>query len=125
MKYSDQEKQEFIQQFKNRSKQFAIDIVNLCDELPNQPSTKVIRYQLIKSATSTGANYRAACRGRSQAEFFAKMSIVTEEADESLFWLELLKECNINCDEARLNILMKEADELVRVFSKARKNTYK
>ena len=76
----------------------------------------------MRSASSTGANYRAACRARSKAEFYAKLSITIEEVDESLFWMEILVESTI-IPANRLESLMQEATEIVKVLSKARKNT--
>ncbi len=85
-------KEEFIEQMKKRTKQFAVDIIRFCDSLTVIKASSVITYQLVKSATSTGANYRAACRARSQNEFFSKICIVVEEADESEYWLEVIKD---------------------------------
>ena len=82
-------------QMKQRTKNFAKQIIQLCRKLPNSREGKLIGDQLFRSATSVAANYRAACRGRSKAEFVSKLAIVEEEADESMFWLELIKEMNI------------------------------
>ena len=73
----------------NRTKQFALRIIKVVNALPNTISGKAIANQLVRSGTSVGANYRAACRGRSKREFNSKLHIVLEEADESLFWLEI------------------------------------
>jgi four helix bundle protein len=81
---------------------------------------QIISRQLLRSATSVGANYRAACRAQSRAEFAAKLSIVVEEADETLYWLELLKESGFIQPE-RLRELIKEADELVAIATSSRK----
>jgi len=83
-----------------------------------------MKRQLLRSATSVGANYRAACRARSAAEFYAKLSIVIEEADETLYWLELLEESGTSTKNAVASIT-KEAAEIVSVLAKARKNTIK
>jgi four helix bundle protein len=80
------EKEIFIEEFKQRTKKFAGDIIIFGNSLVSSPATSVVTYQLIKAASSTGANYRAACRARSQAEFFSKMCIVVEESDESEYW---------------------------------------
>jgi len=77
------EKEVFIEKLKERTKKFAVDIIKFCDSLSNIKASSVIVYQLVKSATSAGANYRATCRARSKKEFFSKMCIVVEEADES------------------------------------------
>jgi four helix bundle protein len=78
--------------FKRRTKQFALRVIRLVDSLPTSRSADVIGKQLLRSATSVGANYRAACRARSAPEFQAKLGIVEEEADESVYWMELLVE---------------------------------
>jgi four helix bundle protein len=77
---------------RKRTKEFAVAVFRLCDSLPDTPSCRVVRRQLTRSASSVGANYRAACHARSKAEFLSKMSIVEEEADETEYWLELLDE---------------------------------
>ena len=78
------------EELKRRTKQFALRIIKLVDALPKTTSGRAIGNQLVRCGTSVGANYRSACRGRSKAEFIAKLGIVEEEADESKFWLELL-----------------------------------
>src|SRR5262245_26167277 len=95
-----------------RTKAFALRVIKLVDTLPNRRSCDVIGKQLLRSATSTGANYRAACRARSTAEFVAKMGIVEEEADESAYWMELLTEAEIVKQEL-LSDLHAEASEIV------------
>ena len=75
---------------KSRTKQFALVVMRLCRTLPQSPEARIISRQLLRSATSVGANYRAVCRARSTADFTSKLGLVLEEADESLFWLELL-----------------------------------
>jgi len=122
MKYSQNEKEIFIEKFKAKTKKFAVDIILFCEKLPNTRGCRNISFQLIKSGTSTGANYRAACRARSKAEFHAKISIVVEEADERLFWLEMIEDTGILCDNRELRRLKKEAEEIVKVTSTARKN---
>lgn len=83
-------KTDFIEILKNRTKKLSIDIILMYDAIQKTDATRVIGRQLIRSATSTAANYRVACIARSQKEFFSKMCIVAEEADETLFWLEIL-----------------------------------
>jgi four helix bundle protein len=95
-----------------RSKKFAIVIIRLVDRLPNRRSTDVIGRQLLRAATSVGANYRAARRGRSTAEFCAKLGIVEEEADECVYWLELLQEIGA-APPTVLVPLLREANEIV------------
>jgi four helix bundle protein len=82
-------------EFKARTKKLALDIIELVQALPNSRTADVLGRQLLRSATSVGANYRAACRGRSTADVISKLSIVEEEADESAYWLELLIEAKI------------------------------
>lgn len=102
------EKEIFVEGLKNRTKKFGIDVILFCDSLKQKKASAVVTYQLVKSATSTGANYRAACRGRSQAEFFSKICIVVEEADESVFWLEVIDESNLSNDKIELERLLNE-----------------
>ncbi len=101
-------------EMRGRTKQFAKRIIELCRELPNNREGRLIGNQVFKSGTSVAANYRAACRGRSKAEFVSKLGIVLEEGDETLFWLELINEMKI-CDENVVPSLMQECDELVAI----------
>src|SRR5256714_14144051 len=80
------------QELKNRTKKFALDVIGLCAALPHLPETRHAIDQLIRSSSSVAANYRSACRGKSKADFIAKLGIVEEEADESGFWLEMLRD---------------------------------
>jgi four helix bundle protein len=114
----------FNAQFRDRTKKFAVDVILFCDQLPLTVASRTIIFQLIKSATSTGANYRAACRARSKAEFHAKMSIVVEEADESQFWLEVIEDTRLASGD-ELKRLQHEALEIVKVCSKARSTASK
>lgn len=100
---------------KKRTKAFALDVIRLCDTLPNSRSANVLANQLLRSGTSVGANYRSACRTRSDADFISKVGITLEEADESVYWLELLNDAGIKQGE-ELNGLMKEGNELVAIF---------
>ena len=100
---------------KIRTKQFAIRVIRLSRALPRNEEARVLGKQLLRSATSVGANYRGACRSRSRAEFIAKLGVVLEEADETVFWLELLFEADI-VGQARLAPLIKEAEELTSIF---------
>jgi four helix bundle protein len=103
------------EEMRKRTKEFAKQVINLCRQLPETREGRMISGQLFRSGTSVGANYRAACRGRSKADFISKIGIVLEEADESLYWLEILSEINIVKRELVIP-LMKEADELVSIF---------
>jgi len=98
-----------------RTKRFALRIVQLYRSLPKSDEARILGKQLLRSGTSVGANYRAACRARSRAEFVAKLGIVLEEADESVFWLELLQEAGVFPD-AKLRDIIGEAKELVSIF---------
>ena len=100
------------QEFKRRTKHLALRVIELVDELPKRNTANVIGRQLVRSATSVGANYRSACRGKSTPDVLAKLAIVEEEADETIYWLELLIEANI-VREARVAELMKETNEIV------------
>ena len=116
------DKQEFIEDFKNRTKEFVLRSIRVFQALPKNEEAHILGKQFLRSASSTGANYRAACCARSKAEFYAKLSITIEEADESLFWMEILAESNI-IPLNRLESLIQEATEIIKVLSKARKNT--
>jgi four helix bundle protein len=100
---------------KERTKQFALRVIRLCRALPRSEEARIIGRQLLRSGTSVGANYRAACRARSKAEFVAKLEIVLEEADETVFWLELLQESDI-VTARKLGSLAQEARELTSIF---------
>jgi four helix bundle protein len=104
------------EELKIRTKQFALRIINLAEALPQKPSGRIIRNQLIHSGTSVGANYRSACRGRSKAEFISKLGIALEEADESAYWLELIIEGKLLKKEL-VEPLLNEANELTAIFS--------
>ena len=108
-------------QVRERLKLFALDILKLSEFILDTTGGKVINYQLTKSGTSVYANYRAALRGRSKAEFFSKLSIVVEEADESEMWLDLLISAKIIVNEFISN-LYNESLELVKILSHMRKN---
>lgn len=108
------------EELKYRTKQFAILIITFCRSFPKNEEAVIIKRQIIRSATSVAANYRAVCRARSDAEFFSKLSIVVEEVDETLFWLELIKDLNISNDNS-FDKCFSEANELVKIFSKSRK----
>jgi len=102
------------EQLKQRTKDFAKNIIELCRNLPNNREGRLLGNQVFRSGTSVAANYRAACRSRSKAEFISKLAVVGEEADETLFWLELIKEVK-TLETPLLNDLAKESDELVAI----------
>jgi len=99
-------------EFKNRTKDIALRVIRLVETLPNTHSAQVIGKQLLRSATSIGANYRAACRGKSTADLLHKLSIVEEEADESVYWLELLIEAEM-VPNSKLSPLIGDINEIV------------
>ena len=99
-------------EFKRRTKQLALRVIRLVNALPQGQTADVIGKQLLRSATSVGANYRSACRGKSTADVIAKLSIVEEEADESLYWFELLVESGLVPAE-QLKSLMSETNEIL------------
>jgi four helix bundle protein len=98
--------------FKERTKAFAVRVVRLVEALPKSRTSDIIGRQLLRSGTSVGANYRSACRARSHADFIAKMAIVEEEADESIYWMELLIEAGL-IKEKRIADLKAEANEIL------------
>ena len=100
--------------FKKRTKAFALRILKLVDALPKTTAGRALASQIVRSGTSVAANYRAACRARSTADFIAKMGIVEEEADETLFWLELLEESGL-VPAAKLTAIKREVDELIAI----------
>jgi four helix bundle protein len=100
------------EEFQHRTKRFAVRIIHLTEALPKTYSAEIISRQVIRSATSVGANYRAACRAKSTADMINKLKMVEEEADESCFWLELIVETNL-MTEKRVADLLKEANEIV------------
>ena len=111
---------EFREGLKLRTKQYALRVIKLFQALPKCGEAQVIGKQLLRSATSVAANYRASCRARSGNEFVSKISIVVEEADESLFWMELLMEANIVKPE-KLSLLYQENEEIVKIMAHMRK----
>lgn len=119
------EKEIFIEGLKQRTKKFAVDIIIFCDSLKTCKTSSVVTYQLVKSATSTGANYRAACRARSKAEFFSKICFVVEEADESEYWLEIIGEADLSNNKQELIRLINEVNEIVKIMAKAKESSYK
>jgi len=100
---------------KDRTKRFALQVIRLCRTLPRSQEAGIISRQLLRSSTSVGANYRAVCRTHSTADFVSKLGIVLAEADETLFWIELLVESGAACPEQTASV-HKEANELVAIF---------
>jgi four helix bundle protein len=104
------------EELKQRTRFSALSIIKLTSSLPHTRETDVLAKQLLRSATSVGANYRSACRARSKADFINKIGIVEEEADESLYWMELLSDSNI-IDRERMSPLISEMKELTAIFT--------
>src|SRR5271165_2116599 len=102
------------EQLRDRTKAFALRVIRLYRSLPYKTDTQVLGKQLLRCGTSVAANYRAVCRARSKAEFIAKMGVVVEEADETVFWLELLVECGV-VSTSRMENLLVEANELLAI----------
>lgn len=102
------------EEFKARTKAYALRVIKVVDALPRESVAKTLGLQLLRSGTSVAANYRAAVRGKSTADFVAKMGIVEEECDESLFWMELLVESG-RISEKRVASLMSEGGEILAI----------
>ena len=105
---------------RGRTKRFALRVIRLFRSLPRTEEARIVGRQVLRSGTSVAANYRALCRARSKAEFIAKMGTVIEEADETVFWLELLVEAGI-VPEDKMKSLLVEANELTAIFVASRK----
>jgi four helix bundle protein len=106
-------------ELKRRTKQFALRILKLVAALPNTVQGRAIASQLVRAGTAVAANYRAACRGRSKAEFIAKLGTVEEEADESAFWMELIIESGLLKQQV-VESLLTEANELTKIMARSR-----
>ncbi len=107
---------EFARKMQQRTMDFAVQVVKFFVKLPKTDEARIPGRQFLRSGTSVGANYRAVCRSKSDADFISKMGTVVEEADESVFWLELMERAKI-CSSASVEPLRTEANELLRVFS--------
>jgi four helix bundle protein len=101
-------------ELRDRTKQFALRVIRLCSALPSSDSARVLGKQLLRSGTSVAANYREACRARSNAELLSKFGIVEQELDESLLWIELIVEAGM-MPESKVSELKAECDELLRM----------
>ncbi|HTM93977.1 MAG TPA: four helix bundle protein [Flavisolibacter sp.] len=100
----------------NRTKQFHIDVIRLCEDLPRNAAGFETAKQVIRSAGSVGANYRATVRAKSKADFIYKIEVVLEEADESMYWLEVIRDSKL-ITGAEIDRLIKEANELTAIFA--------
>jgi four helix bundle protein len=105
---------------RTRTKRFTLRVMNVVAALPDNAQGRVIGYQLMKAGGSVGANYRAVCRARTRKDFINKLGVVIEESDESAFWLEVISEGNV-LDPKLIAPLLQEANELVAMFTAARK----
>lgn len=108
-------------ELKDRTKQFALEVLRLVERLPTTIVAQTIGRQLVKAGTSVGANSRSACRARSRAEFAAKLGIVEEEADESAFWMEVIIEAGL-LERKLVQPLLDEAEEIVAIMASSRKS---
>jgi len=106
-------------ELRQRTKQLALRVIKLFRTLPKTQEARVLGEQVLRSSTAAAANYRSACNARSRADFISKIGITIEEADKTAFWLELLIDANI-VRKARLENLLAEANELVRIFAATR-----
>ena len=113
------EKIEFRENLKIRLRQFVLDLIRLCKSLPREDDAIILKKQLLRSGSSVYANYRAANRARSKAEFFSKLSIVVEEADETLFWIEMFIDGGFIVEE-KLFELRNESEEILKLMSSYR-----
>jgi four helix bundle protein len=108
-----------IRKLQDRTKAFAVSIIAFFSDLPKTEVTRTIGRQLLRSGTSVAANYRAAGRARSSTDFISKISVVLEETDETLFWLELLVQAEV-IDQSRCQSLRAECEELLKIFAASR-----
>jgi len=104
------------QDLKKRTKEFALRTIKMIEKMPKGIAAAVVSKQVVRSATSVASNYRAACRAKSDNDFLYKIDVVLEEADETLFWLEIIVEAGM-MKESLMKNLMKESDELVAIFT--------
>jgi four helix bundle protein len=104
------------EELKSRTKAFAVHVIKFIESQPDSRSFRILSNQLLRSATSIGANYRSACKRKSTADFINKIIIVEEEADESIYWLELIEESGLG-NNAAVTYLKKEANELTAIFT--------
>src|SRR5674476_498190 len=110
------------EQIQQRTKKLAIGIIHMCSKLPKTDSNQIVTRQLMKAACSVGANYRAVCRAKSSSDFINKLNIVEEEADESIFWLELLGELDNKLTES-VSIYKNEMNEILSIVVAAKKTS--
>jgi len=116
------ERNQFAQMMCDRTKSIAVQVIKIVTNFPKKSEYYIIGKQVLRSATSTAANYRAVTRARSKKEFYSKLSITIEECDETLFWFEILEESKL-VSSASLISVKNETTEILKILSKARKNT--
>ena len=114
----------FNDDLKKKSFEFSLNLIKFLRLIPESQESNIIKRQLIRSTSSVSANFRASCVSRSQAQWYSKICIVVEEADETRFWLELMKELYPNHDE-KISIHLNQVEELIKIFGKARGKIYK
>jgi len=110
------------EQLKLRTKNIGLEIIKLIDDLPNKPSAWAVSKQIVRSSTSIGANYRAACRAKSMADFLNKLKIVEEETDETLYWLEIIEETTL-LDIDKITLIKRETEEILSIIVASIKTT--
>lgn len=115
-------KEEFLEWMRMRTKNFSLEAIKIFRSLPKSGEGEIIGKQFLRSALSVGSNYRAVCRARSKAEFYAKLSITVEEADEVLFWIEILRDSGV-AHQDKFSTFEGEGKEILAILSTARKNT--
>jgi four helix bundle protein len=112
----------FSENFKSRTKNIGSEIIKLVEELPSKPVAWILTKQILRSSTSVGANYRAACRAKSTADFINKLKIVEEEADETIYWLEMMQDAGL-ITESQIKPLVKEISEILSIVVTSIKTT--
>lgn len=105
------------EQLRQRTKEFGLGVIRLVETLPHSQTADMVSRQLLRAATAVGANYRAACRARSLADFVSKIGVVEEEVDEARYWLEILQAEKLASDGERMRVLLLEAEELTAIFA--------
>lgn len=107
-------------QLQERLKSFALRLVPLCEALPEKKLSSIIEHQLLRSGFSAAANYRSACNAQTKKSFLSKLSIALEEIDESVFWLEIIRDANL-LPQIKLDLIIKEAKELTKILGASRR----
>jgi four helix bundle protein len=124
MGHEESPREHFAEGLRRRTKAFAFDVLELCRRLPKTEEARIVGKQLLRAGMSVGANYRAVSRARSNAEFISKISVVIEEADETIFWLETLSEKDI-APGPETSALLREGNELLRILAASQRTARK